>query len=152
MKRLLLTVAVAALVATAFSFGTARWFASHQSRAATMPTLHDMAWLKQNLNLTPVQIGTIDKFESDFQKKFAQMCAAHCDARLALGDELAKPKPEPAKAQACVERMNKAQADAEHATLEHILKVRTVLTDEQARRYGQLVREQVCSVVPGGAM
>jgi Spy/CpxP family protein refolding chaperone len=117
-----------------------------------MPMLHDMAWLKQNLKLTPVQVGEIQKFEAEFQKQFNEMCAAHCDARLALGDELAKPQPDPAKAQSCVERMNKAQASAENATLEHILKVRTVLTDEQARRYGQLVREQVCSVIPGGAM
>ncbi|HUJ10836.1 MAG TPA: periplasmic heavy metal sensor [Verrucomicrobiae bacterium] len=152
MKRLLLMVAIAALVATAVSFGTARWFAARQPRSATMLTLHDTAWLKQNLHLTPAQAGEIEKFEAEFQKQFAQMCAAHCNARLALGDELAKPRPDPVKAQACVQRMNKAQADAEHATLEHILKVRTVLTDEQARRYGQLVRDQVCSVIPGGAM
>ena len=151
MKRLYLTVAIAALVASALSFGMARWFASRRSQPA-LPTLHDVAWLKRDLTLTDAQTRAVTALETGFQKQFDQLCAAHCAARFELGVELAKANPDLPRAKACVERMNKAQADAEHATLEHILKVRAVLSNDQARRYGQLVRDQVCSVLPGGAM
>ncbi len=45
--------------------------------------------------------------------------------------------------------MNAVQADAERATLEHILKVRALLNEEQAQRYSALVRNQVCNMPMG---
>ena len=47
------------------------------------------------------------------------------------------------------EKMNAAQAEAERATLQHILKVRSLLTDKQARRYAAIIHNQVCNMPMG---
>lgn len=152
MKTTLLAIAVAALVATGLSFGTARWFAGRQKAHPAMPTVNDVEWLKRELRLNDSQVGELKKYEAEFQQKFNALCTAHCDARLALGNELAKSSPDPQQARVCVDRMNTAQGEVERATLEHILKVRAVLTEEQAQRYGKLVRDQVCSMLPAGML
>lgn len=152
MKKTLIAVAIAALVATAFSFGTAHWIACRHRAPMAAPTFQDVAWLKRELRLTDSQVNDLEKYQAAFQQKFNALCTAHCDARLALGNELAHLQPDPEKARACVERMNTAQADTERLTLDHILKIRTVLTNEQAQQYGKMVRDQVCSMMPGGTM
>jgi Spy/CpxP family protein refolding chaperone len=152
MKTTLLAIAVAAVVATVLSFGAARWFAGMHKAPPAIPTVNDVEWLKRELSLNESQVGELRKYEAGFQEKFNALCLAHCDARLALGDELAKSPPNPTTARACVDRMNTAQGEVERVTLEHILKVRSVLTDEQAQRYGKLVRDQVCSMLPAGML
>ncbi|NQU12415.1 periplasmic heavy metal sensor [bacterium] len=152
MKKTLLVVAVAALIATAFSFATARWFASRQAGPAAGPTLHDVAWLQRELQLSATQTRELERFQQEYQARFATLCAAHCDARFVLGNELGRPQPDAARCRDHVAKMNAAQAAAEQATLEHILKVRAVLTDAQAQRYGQLVGDQVCSMPRAGSM
>ena len=68
----------------------------------------------------------------------------------ALSEELAKPQVDLARANACVDRMAAAQSESERATLDHILRVRAVLTPDQQQRYAALVSQQVCAGVPLG--
>jgi hypothetical protein len=44
--------------------------------------------------------------------------------------------------------MTAAQAESEHATLDHILGIRALLTPEQQQRYAKLVSQQVCNACP----
>ncbi len=150
MRNTLLGIAVAALVATAFSFAAARWLASRPDTEPPLPTFHDIAWLDKELQLTSSQLAELEQHAAGFSKSFNALCAKHCDARMELGNELAKAAPDVERCRRWVDEMNEAQAEAERETLGHILMVRSVLTEEQAERYGQLVREQVCSMIPEG--
>ena len=148
MKRILALMAVVAVVSAVLSFGMSRWLI-RRGRPQTLVNIHDTAWLSHELDLSEAQKRDIGKMEKDFQSRLNASCAAHCAARFALGDELMKSNPDTEKARADVERMNQAQAEAERATLEHILKVRALLTDEQARRYAATIRNQVCNMPMG---
>jgi hypothetical protein len=132
MKNLLALLAVTALVA-ATAFGVARWLRSRPLE------LHDTAMLRRELKLTDAQAVEVAKLEADFQKRLADCCAAHCAARGDLAESLANPTK---AADACT-RMCAAQNDSEKAALDHILKVRVLLTPEQQHRYTALVQQQL---------
>ncbi len=148
MKKTVLTIAALVAAMTALSFAVARWTTIHCQPAAPM-SLHDPAWLRRQLNLSDAQALQVEAAEKEFQKSLDSFCAAHCAARMALGDELAKPSPDPDKARAAVEKMNAVQADSERATLAHILKIRALLDPQQAQRYSAMVHDQVCTMPMG---
>jgi Spy/CpxP family protein refolding chaperone len=148
MRKTVLTIAALVVAMTALSFAVARWTAMHCQPAAPV-NLHDPAWLKRQLNLSEAQAAQVEAAEKDFQKSLDAFCAAHCAARMALGDELARPAPDPDKARAAVEKMNAVQADSERATLAHILKVRALLDPQQAQLYSAMVHDQVCTMPMG---
>jgi len=148
MKRILALVVVVALISTGLSFGMSRWLISRR-QPQVLVNIHDTAWLSRELNLSEAQRRDVETLEKDFQSKLNGSCAEHCAARFALGDELMKSKPDAEKARADVERMNQVQAESERATLEHILKVRALLNDEQARRYSAIIHNQVCNMPMG---
>ena len=144
MKRLLPALAIIVVLATGVSFGLMRWT---MSRQPTATNLHDTGWLKRELKLTDAQATAIGKLDAEFRTQLNVACAAHCAARTVLGDELTKP--DAANCRAAVEKMNAAQADSERATLEHILRVRSLLNEQQAQRYSTLIRDQVCNMPMG---
>jgi Heavy-metal resistance len=148
MKKTLTAFAVLTLFVTAISFGVARWSA-RCAMTAPVVNLNDAAWLKSKLNLSDTQARDVEKAETEFRLQLNSFCAAHCSARMALGDELAKSKPDPATCSNFVERMNGMQADAERVTLAHILKVRALLNEQQAQRYSTMIHDQVCSLPMG---
>jgi hypothetical protein len=146
MKRLLPVLAVVVVLATGVSFALSRWFVARQP---TVANLHDSGWLKRELKLSDVQATAILEVEAAFRTRLNAACAEHCAARMALGEEIAKTEPDPGKCGAFVEKMNAVQAESERATLEHILKVRTLLDEQQAQRYSALIRDQVCNMPMG---
>lgn len=149
MKKALWMMMVTVLVATAVSFAASRWLVTRTAAdRVTIPTLHDLAWLERELDLTADQVAALEPEAAGLSRRFDELCAAHCEARIELGRELAKPAPDIERCRRSVEAMNRAQAAAERATLEHILEVRAELTDQQARQYGRLVCDQVCSMNP----
>jgi hypothetical protein len=144
MKRLLPALALIVVLSTGFSFALARWTMAHRPTSAN---LRDAGWLKRELNLTGEQAADVELLEKKFRAQLDKACAEHCDARMALGDAIMKS--DAAKCQEAVEKMNAAQAASEHATLEHILKVRSLLSEQQAQRYSTLIRDQVCNMPMG---
>jgi Spy/CpxP family protein refolding chaperone len=149
MKKTFFGIAALMLLAAGMSFGIARWLTCRHEHGVSI-NLHDAAWLKGALGMTPSQFAEVEKCEREFRVKMESSCAAHCAARFALGEELAKPKPDLEKARACVEKMNTVQADAERTTLEHIWKVRALLTEEQGQRYAAMIYHEVCTACPLG--
>jgi len=150
MKRTLTALATLALLVTALSFGVANWCVRRSAASETVVDLNDTAWLKRELKLTDAQGADIEKLDKEFRQKVEHCCETHCGARFTLSEELAKPQVDLAKAAACVDRMSAAQAESEHATLDHILRVRAVLSPEQQRQYAALVSKQVCTACPLG--
>ncbi len=148
MKKLVLMIVGLIVATTALSFAVARW-AAIRCQPTVAPSIHDTALLKRQLNLSDAQTTEVEKAEKEFQVTLNSFCATHCSARMALGDELAKPNPDSEKARGYVEKMNAVQADAERATLAHILKVHTLLNEQQAQRYSAIIHNQVCSMPMG---
>ena len=148
MKKTWGLIAAVMIVIGGLSFAGARWMACHH-RPATAANLRDNAWLKRELKLSAAQAEAIGKLESGLRTELDGACGAHCAARMALGNELMKPQPDLPKCQACVEKMNAAQATAERVTLAHILKVRALLDAGQAQRYCTIIRDQVCNMPMG---
>jgi len=146
MNRLWVALATVVVVATSVSFGLSRWMVMHQPTASN---LHDVGWLTRELKLNDKQSRAVTELETEFKRQLDAMCATHCAARFALGDELIKANVDVEKCEACVAKMNAAQAEAEQATLAHILKVRELLSDEQAKLYSSLIHKQVCTMPMG---
>lgn len=149
MKRVLLLIASVTLVGTICSFAVARWM-TYRHESITAGRLNDPSWLKAQLGLSDSQATEVEKSESEYLAKVESLCVAHCAARFSLGEELAKPKPDVDKARSYVEKMNAVQADAERATLDHFLRVRALLSEQQAARYTKIIQEQVCTSCPMG--
>jgi hypothetical protein len=140
MRRLAGLMAIV-LLAAGISFAAARWFV--EQKPATIREL------KRELHLSEGQAREIQRLETGFRATLNAACATHCSARLQLGAELGKPIPDVEKCRAAVEQMNAIQAGCEHATLEHILKIRSLLDESQAQRYSVLVSRQLCSMPMG---
>lgn len=149
MKKTLIALIVLIVFVSSLSYGVASW-CIHRSVSRGMADLNDTPWLRHELNLTDAQSAAIDKLNQEFRAKVDHCCDVHCDARFALGAELAKPLLDLSRANACVDRMAAAQADSERATLDHILRVRALLTPDQQQRYAALVSQQICAAGPLG--
>ncbi|MCG3150128.1 MAG: hypothetical protein PCFJNLEI_03606 [Verrucomicrobiae bacterium] len=143
MKQLLITAVLAAVVAAGISWGTTRWFARGQRI-----DLHDAGWLRREFQLTPEQTATIAKLTDEYRTAVNTSCAKHCDARFNLSEELAKPTVNLPAAEEAVGKMCAAANAVEQATLQHILKVREILTPEQRTRYAALINQQLCTMYP----
>jgi Spy/CpxP family protein refolding chaperone len=149
MKKTLIALAILTIGVTGLSYGVASWCV-RRSASRSIGDVNDTAWLKRELQLTDAQSAQVDGLDKEFRVKLNQCCDAHCAARLTLSQELAKPQVDLAKASACVDRMAAAQSESERDTLDHILRVRVVLTPEQRQRYARLVSQQVCMAGPMG--
>jgi Spy/CpxP family protein refolding chaperone len=147
MKRLLSALVVIVVLATGMSFALSRWFMVRQPPTAAM--IHNPEWLRRELKLTDAHAREIEKTETAFRAKLDSDCATHCAARMALGEEIAKAQPDIEKCRANVEKMNAVQAEAERATLDHILNVRSLLDEQQAQRYASIIHQQVCNMPMG---
>ena len=150
MKRTLTALAIVTILVAGLSYGMANWCVRRVTATGTVVDLNDTPWLKRELKLTDAQSAEIEKLNKEFSTKIEHCCDEHCGARFALSEELVKPQVDLAKAAACVDRMAAAQFESERATLDHILKVRAVLSPEQQQRYGALVSKQVCTACPMG--
>ena len=148
MKKALVLIAAVVVCAAGVSFAVARWAATRSLRP-TMATIHDPAWLKHELNLTDTQLRQVEALETAFRTKLEAACAEHCAARMTLGEEIAKSKPDVEQCRARVEKMNAVAAEGERATLEQILKVRALLDEQQAQRYSSIIHQQVCNMPMG---
>lgn len=150
MKKTLTALAVLTVAVAALSFGVARWSVRHAVAMEPIIDLNDTNWLKHELKLTDAQATEIEKLDKGFLAQIEGCCEKHCAARFALSEELAKPQVDLAKTAACVDRMAVAQSDSERATLDHILRVRALLTPGQQQQYAALVSQQVCNACPLG--
>ena len=140
--RLWIAVIAAAAVATAISFGAARYCCRAQA-----PSIHDSANLKNELGLDAVQTEQISKLETELRRTLADCCKKHCAARFDLSQELAKKQTEQAAMQACVDRMCAAQTASEQATLAVVLRVRELLTPAQREKYAHLLNQHLCTPI-----
>jgi len=137
------TILISVVLAAAVSFGITQWFARRPP-----VNLHDADWLQRELRLTPEQTAQINKLAEDYRAAVNASCAKHCDARFGLSEVLGQPTVDLPAAEAAVSQMCAAANEVEHATLQHILRVREVLTPDQRVRYAALIHQQLCNMYP----
>lgn len=150
MKKMLIALAVVSIIAVALSFGAARWFTARQPHHERPTTVTDAAWLTRELDLSASQAHAVRECEREFAAKIKALCERHCEARFALGAELAKANSDGERLTTLVNSMCRIHEEAERATMEHILKVKSLLTPAQAREYAARINAEVCTACPLG--
>lgn len=137
MKRTIFALLIVTLIVAGSAFGVARWL---RCRSCATPNTD----ITRELGLTGTQAAAVAKLDAEFQKKLSALCAAHCAARADLSQSL----DDPGKAANCCQRMCDAQVGSEKAALEHIFRVRDLLTPEQQKRHITLVQRQLTGACP----
>jgi len=137
MKRTLFALLIVTALVAGMAFGLAYWL---RCRSCSTPRID---WVRE-LNLTGAQAAQFAALEAEYERRLAEICAAHCAARAELAEALA----DPAKAAAYCARMCAAQAASEKLALEHIYQIRAVLTPDQQPRHLALVQQQLSGACP----
>ncbi len=116
--------------------------------AAPLDQLHEAGWLQRELKLDAAQAAQVAALEGTYAKAVSDCCANHCGARKKLGEAVFGAGRYPAKLEAMVAAMGKAQLESDLATVRHIQAVHALLTPEQQTKYEQLVTSCVCADCP----
>jgi Spy/CpxP family protein refolding chaperone len=144
----LLCVAVAGL-----AFGAGRLLAGGEVviGPSGLDRYLDGGRLSRLLNLTPAQAAEIRSLGGEHLRGVQAACDRHCRARCALAVLVLQDDAPPAELRARVDEMCRAQADADLATVDHILKIRKVLTPEQQERFDRLLGQCLCGACTTGS-
>ena len=137
---------VATLVLTAaLGFSAGRF--SLQNKPAFNPARDLQAeHLGRLLGLTSAQATELETIASTYDQQVAQACDAHCAARCQLARALRQDAVSREDARGLVEKMCASQQENELATMDHILRVREILTPEQRAKFSDLIGQCLCEV------
>ncbi len=138
-------IAGTALAVAAYTMG--RSHAWHEA-PPPMAQLHDVSWLKHELNLTESQQETLRELESLFGEQVIDLCAVHCAARNELAIQMLEGEWDAVSEEARVRRMGEAQMKSDLITMEHIRRVREALNPDQRNRYDQMVKATLTQACP----
>lgn len=106
--------------------------------------LDDLSFLTRELTLTPAQAAAIRALNAALAGTLADCCARHCDARARLARTALAPTNDPAQTEVLLTEVSRAYADSEGATLDHIRKVRAMLTADQRTKFDALTKTSLC--------
>ena len=107
-------------------------------------------WLARELRLTPEQQARFAALDKDFNGKCSQCCEQMCATRLALGQELQRADRVTPKVEELLGQMQAAQAASQRETVQHLFRIKSLLTPEQQQRYVELVTGKLCAMCPQG--
>ena len=142
MSRKWIVPVVAAAAAGAIAFAVTRQ-ACRRSETS-LDRLEDMSFLTRKLRLSPAQADEIKGLQTALRAKLNDCCERHCAARARLGEALSSETNGRARAEVSVAEMCRAYEESERATLDHIQRVRAVLTTEQRKRFDEMINQYVC--------
>jgi Spy/CpxP family protein refolding chaperone len=108
-------------------------------------------WLAGELQLTPAQRTQLASLDKEFSGKCDSHCADLCAARAALSQELERADSITPKVEELLGKMQAAQAASERETVQHLFRIKSILTPEQQRRYIELISGKLCGCCPRGA-
>ncbi len=107
------------------------------------------ARLTRLLGLSEAQAAQVGALGAELEVRVKEGCDAHCAARCRLAHALQKEQTTPEELQQLVHRMCTSQQENDLATLEHILKVREILTPEQRRNFAASLGACLCASCGG---
>jgi Spy/CpxP family protein refolding chaperone len=117
---------VIAAVAALAAYATLRW--SHRVSADEV-TSHE--WLHHELNLTEVQLKTLEPIEAKFGARQRQLAEALHEANRQLARAMAEDKAYTPRVTAAVEHVHHCMGDLQKASIEHVFAMRAELLPEQ---------------------
>lgn len=134
---------------TIFLLGVAvAWYGAHYTlnqemlpdKASPSGSSCEMACcLPGGLNLTPEQQERLRPLESVYCQCRNELAVAIDQRRLRLGSMLLQDAPDLAEVDKLLQEIAQLQSTMEKETVEHILKIRRVMTPEQSRGFTQLI-------------
>lgn len=147
MKKLLLPALIVLVAALAVVI-TERVCASRHAEPQ-IDRLNDVSWLTRALGLSGAQAAEIQKIQIAYSDDLETCCERNCAARDKLSTALFD-ETDTNAVRELVEEMCHAQRDSDLVTLQHIRKVRELLTPGQQEKYEELVSTCVCGSCPFG--
>lgn len=135
MRKILIVIAVA-LAAGICAFAWMRAHKTAQPHSHTLlETMPELAWLRQELDLSDSQFVEVSKLHADYLPKCAAMCERIAEAHERL-EEVASGKSEvsPELSESILEHA-KIHAECQQEMLEHLYKTSRLMDEKQAARY-----------------
>lgn len=122
--------------------------------APTLDRLQDVAFLTRELGLNDAQADEIKSLHASLGVKLNDCCMRHCAARARLAQALAAETNGTAQAETILAEMCRAYEESERATLEHMRRVRALLTPEQRKHFDEMITACLCGAcsMPNGTM
>ncbi|MEI8138772.1 MAG: Spy/CpxP family protein refolding chaperone [bacterium] len=117
---------------------------------SSIESLRDIRWLKESLQLTPVQEADIQRIHQDLAKTLSTCCMKHCQARDAFMESLFAATNGLERSQSLIDEMSDAQAASELATLVNMYRVHEVLTPQQRIIFERQVKAMDCTMRSAG--
>lgn len=111
---------------------------------ADLSPLRDTSAIEKALNLTPEQAGRARELARQYADQAQTACDLHCEARCAVARKLFRENAAPDDVRKHVDAMCEAYAAQERATLDHLVKLRAILTPEQAKRLNEKLAACIC--------
>ncbi|MEO6994467.1 MAG: periplasmic heavy metal sensor [Lacunisphaera sp.] len=128
----LAVIAVAALSA----FCTLRWSAAH------LPVVSDPhQWLHEQLQLTPEQHAALGPIETQYAEKHRRLTAQLQGANRELARAIGEGKTYSPAVSAAVEKIHQYMGEMQKLSIEHLFKMREVLTPEQGEKLIHLAQQ-----------
>ena len=112
-----------ALAAAALAFGI-----THLCLRNAATNADEIAWLRNEFNLTAIQIAAIEKLHDDYEP----VCMAHCDAITQARQKSAPPA-----------ELTRLEAVCHDATLAHLQRVAAVMPPAEGARFLALVTPKI---------
>lgn len=130
------------VVAAAVSFAAGRNCGTRG--AVSLANLGDTAELEKSLKLSPQQAGLVRTLAKEFKERAGTACGRHCEARCTIARKLFQENAAPAEMQQYVDDMCAAYSEQEHATIDHLVKLRALLTAEQVKQLNKQLAMCIC--------
>lgn len=111
--------------------------------------LRDTSAIEKTLDLTPQQTEQVRALAKEFTDRAQTACDKHCDARCTIARKLFQENAAPADVQKYVDEMCAAYSEQERATMDHLVKLRAILTQEQSKKLNEKLAACICEKCAG---
>lgn len=135
------------IVAAAVSFAAGRRCGG--TAATDLSPLRDTSVIERTLDLTPRQTEQVRALAKEFSARAESACGRHCQARCAVARELLQENAAAEDVRKHVDEMCESYAEQEHATLDHLVKLRAILTPEQTKKLNVKLASCICDKCAG---
>jgi Spy/CpxP family protein refolding chaperone len=130
------------IIAGAISFSAGRRCGGMP--AADLSPLRDTSAIEKSLDLTAQQSEQVRALSKEFKERAESACDKHCEARCTIARKLFQENAAPVDVQKHVDAMCAAYAEQERATMDHLLKLRAILTPEQTKKLNEKLAACIC--------
>lgn len=130
------------VIAAAVSFSAGR--RCGEMPAADLSPLRDTSAIEKSLDLTPQQTEQVRALSKEFTDRAQTACDKHCEARCTIARKLFQENAAPTDVQKHVDAMCTAYAEQEQATMDHLVKLRAILTPEQTKKLNEKLAACIC--------